>query len=74
MAQCELHSETQERVGSCETNIKNLRDELDEIKRTLKTINEKLDNRYPASVLTIMSLMSGTIGISVTALVTQMLK
>lgn len=74
MEQCIHHSETQERVGSCETNINNLRNELDEIKRTLKTINDKLDSRYPASVLTVMSVMSGALGIAVTALVTQMLQ
>ena len=74
MEHCEWHAKMQERVGSNETEVDNLKHELEDIKCTLKEIKDRLDNRYPASIIWIMSLMSGALGIMGTAIVTQTLR
>ena len=73
MEQCQYHPLMQERVGRNESEIAALKSELEDINGTLALIYHKLDTRYPTTVMWIMTVMSGTIGVLATVIISKVL-
>lgn len=74
MEQCPYHPQLQERVGKNESEIEAMRNELADIKKTLRDISDKLDSRYPASILWVMTTMGSTIGVLATMVANMVIK
>lgn len=73
MEQCPYHPQLQERVGKTEAEIEAVHKEMREIKETLASISQKLDSRYPAAVLWVMTAMGSTIGVLATIVANKVL-